>query len=45
MFLYVLVFNEVEDYRKVLLYYFSFRWSLFVINFVVFLHCLVCHSY
>ena len=23
MFLHVLVFNEIEDYRKVLLYYFS----------------------
>ena len=31
MSLHVLVFSEIEDYRKVLLYYFSCIWSVFVI--------------
>ena len=29
--LHVLLFSEIEDYRKILLYYFSCTWSFFAI--------------
>ena len=38
--LHLLVFNEIEDYRKVLQYYFWCKWP-----FLVILRCLVCHGY
>ena len=31
MSLHVLVFSEIEDYRKILLYFFSCKWSFFAI--------------
>ena len=31
MFYHVLVFSEIEDYKKVLHHYFSSKWSFFVI--------------
>ena len=36
MSLHVLVLNEIEDYREVLFYYFSRKWSFFVILWVFF---------
>ena len=31
MSLHVLLFSEIEDYRKIFLYYFSCKWSFFAI--------------
>ena len=39
MSLHVLVLNEIEDYREVLFYYFSLKWSFFC--YFVGLFCIV----
>ena len=44
--LHVLVFNEIENYRKVLRYYFSCKWPYFVIFwfFCIFWYVIVTSS-